>query len=110
MRRDTAKARRHAERERLERPSPEAILIERAKGATRLTSESAGTPSHARCSKRRRGVGARLPRRGAQRPRRSQRFERMGSELGPIADRWARLRLVVIDARRPADDELAAAP
>ena len=68
-------------------------------------------PGHARAGERRRVVRDRFARarRAAAEPPSAHRA-RPASKRRPIANRGARLRLVVVDARRPADDELAAAP
>ena len=83
----------------------EAVLAERAHRATRLAPEHVGAAADLRAGERRRAIRDRLARSGAERAWRS--VAAGASSSGQIANRGARLGLVVVELRGPARDECA---
>ncbi len=107
---DTPQAGRHAKSERLELPRAESVLTERPHGAACLPAEGSRPAWHAAAGERWSDVDNRFARGGAQRPNGGHCAELVGGQRRPRSNRGARLRFVVIHARRPAHDELAAPP
>src|SRR5262245_37777591 len=85
----------------------EPVFGESTQRTTRLVAQHAGAAGHVACRKRGGGVFERLARSWcADRAGPRESFEMPAGELGPGRERGARLGLIVVDAARPARDDL----